>query len=175
MGKKKILTLLMCGIAIVSGLTACSSNGKTQGEDKEQVMEKDLRRIYKIKILEKYVNHSRFGESCGSKDGYYSIHSNEDGMMNIMYVDYKAKKRIYLCDKSECKHDNEKCTSFIDFKYGAMEKTILCDDKYLYLITSEYNNENGVSTYISYPGQEKEDEPTTIYRMDLDGSNEKRY
>lgn len=171
MEKKKILTLLMCGIAIVSGLTACSSNGKTQGEGKEQVIGEGFEENIQDKDIR--MLHSRFGESCGSKDGYYSIHSNEDGMMNIMYVDYKAKKQIYLCDKSECKHDNEKCTSFIDFKYGAMEKTILCDDKYLYLIVSEYNNENGVSTYISYPGQEKEDEPTTIYRMNLDGSNKK--
>lgn len=173
MEKKKLLTLLMCGIVIVSGLTACSSNGKPQGEGKEQVIgegsEEDIQ-DKDIRML-----HSKSGESCGSKDGYYSIHSNEDGMMNIMYVDYNTKKQIYLCDKSECKHDNEKCTSFIDFKYGAMEKTILCDDKYLYFIASEYNNENGVSTSINYgdSGQEKEDKPTTIYRMNLDGSNKK--
>lgn len=175
MKTKKIFNLLISVIVISNILTACSntnipnnevSNEKAIMEEvQEDIQDKDIRMLH----------NNSLGLACESKDGYYSIYNDEDGMTNIMYVDYKTRKQIYLCDKSECKHDNEKCTSFIDFKYSAMEKMLLCDDKYLYLITSEYSNTNGISTSISYgdSGEINEDKPTTIYRMNLDGSNKK--
>lgn len=172
---KKIFNLLISAIVISNVLTACSSTDiSNKEESNEQAIMEEAQENIQGKDI-KMLHNNNFGLACGSKEGYYSIYSNEDGMTNIMYVDYKTKKQIYLCDKSECNHDNEKCTSFIDFKYAAMEKMLLCDDKYLYLITSEYNNTNGISTSISYGefGATNEDQPTTIYRMNLDGSNKK--
>ena len=172
---KKIFNLLISAIVISNVLTACSNTDiSNKEESNEQAIMEEVQENIQGKDI-KMLHNNNFGLACGSKEGYYSIYSNEDGMTNIMYVDYKTKKQIYLCDKSECNHDNEKCTSFIDFKYAAMEKMLLCDDKYLYLITSEYNNTNGISTSISYGefGGTNEDQPTTIYRMNLDGSNKK--
>ncbi len=144
MKTKKIFNLLISVIVISNGLTACSNTDiPNKKESNEQAIMEEVQENIQDKDI-KMLHNNSFGLACGSKDGYYSIYNNEDGMTNIMYIDYKTKKQIYLCDKSECNHDNEKCTSFIDFKYAAMEKMLLCDDKYLYLITSEYNNTNGI-------------------------------
>lgn len=176
MKRKKIFNLLINVIVISNVLTACYNTDipNKEGSNEQAIME-EVQGNMQEKDIKMLYNNS-FGLACGSKDGYYSIYNNEDGITNIMYVDYKTRKQIYLCDKLECNHDNDKCTSYIDFKYAAMEKILLCDDKYLYLITSEHNNTNGISTSISYGdlGAINEDQPTTIYRMNLDGSNKKK-
>ena len=166
MKKRKIIILVSSVIALAITLSGCSIK---KDEDKilsENVISENL----------KMISHKLAQNGANTKDGYYTISTDENGMMNIMYVDYKTKKQIYLCDKSQCEHDNDKCTSFIDMKYSARENTLLSDGKYLYLVSSEFNNEGGISTSINYGTGEvqQEDEPSSIYRMNLDGSNKKK-
>lgn len=166
MKKRKIIILVSSVIALAITLSGCSIK---KDEDKilsENVISENL----------KMISHKLAQNGANTKDGYYTISTDENGMMNIMYVDYKTKKQIYLCDKSQCEHDNDKCTSFIDMKYSARENTLLSDGKYLYLVSSEFNNKGGISTSINYGTGEvqQEDEPSSIYRMNLDGSNKKK-
>lgn len=166
MKKRKIIILVSSVIALAITLSGCSIKKDEDKTLSENVVSENL----------KMISHKLAQNGANTKDGYYTISTDENGMMNIMYVDYKTKKQIYLCDKSQCEHDNDKCTSFIDMKYSARENTLLSDGKYLYLVSSEFNNEGGISTSINYgPGEvQQEDEPSSIYRMNLDGSNKKK-
>ncbi len=166
MKKRKIIILVSSVIALAITLSGCSIKKDEDKTLSENVVSENL----------KMISHKLAQNGANTKDGYYTISTDENGMMNIMYVDYKTKKQIYLCDKSQCEHDNDKCTSFIDMKYSARENTLLSDGKYLYLVSSELNNEGGISTSINYGTGEvqQEDEPSSIYRMNLDGSNKKK-
>lgn len=166
MKKRKIIILVSSLIALAITLSGCSIKKDEDKTLSENVVSENL----------KMISHKLAQNGANTKDGYYTISTDENGMMNIMYVDYKTKKQIYLCDKSQCEHDNDKCTSFIDMKYSARENTLLSDGKYLYLVSSEFNNEGGISTSINYGIGEvqQEDEPSSIYRMNLDGSNKKK-
>lgn len=166
MKKRKIIILVSSVIALAITLSGCSIKKDEDKTLSENVVSENL----------KMISHKLAQNGANTKDGYYTISTDENGMMNIMYVDYKTKKQIYLCDKSQCEHDNDKCTSFIDMKYSARENTLLSDGKYLYLVSSEFNNEGGISTSINYGTGEvqQEDEPSSIYRMNLDGSNKKK-
>ena len=166
MKKRKIIILVSSVIALAITLSGCSIKKDEDKTLSENVVSENL----------KMISHKLAQNGANTKDGYYTISTDENGMMNIMYVDYKTKKQIYLCDKSQCEHDNDKCTSFIDMKYSARENTLLSDGKYLYLVSSEFNNEGGISTSINYGAGEvqQEDEPSSIYRMNLDGSNKKK-
>ena len=166
MKKRKIIILVSSVIALAITLSGCSIK-----KDEDKTLSKNV-----VSENLKMISHKLAQNGANTKDGYYTISTDENGMMNIMYVDYKTKKQIYLCDKSQCEHDNDKCTSFIDMKYSARENTLLSDGKYLYLVSSEFNNEGGISTSINYGTGEvqQEDEPSSIYRMNLDGSNKKK-
>lgn len=166
MKKRKIIILVSSVIALAITLSGCSIKKDEDKTLSENVVSENL----------KMISHKLAQNGANTKDGYYTISTDENGMMNIMYVDYKTKKQIYLCDKSQCEHGNDKCTSFIDMKYSARENTLLSDGKYLYLVSSEFNNEGGISTSINHGTGEvqQEDEPSSIYRMNLDGSNKKK-
>lgn len=98
--------------------------------------------------------------------GYYYI--NNDG--NIKYFDYSAKKEIYLCNKPNCKHNEEECSSYLG-RFNSTELFVY--NNYLYLISSTGSvtimsssmSEDGTST--SQIGGET----PKIYRMNLDGTN----
>lgn len=98
--------------------------------------------------------------------GYYYINNGK----NIKYFDYSAKKEIYLCNKPNCKHDTQECSSYLN-RLEANELFVYND--YLYLISGTGNvvtmscsmGEDGTST------PQVGGKPPIIYRMNLDGTN----
>ncbi|WP_297136427.1 hypothetical protein [Terrisporobacter sp.] len=170
MNKRKVLIVLVFTILCSINLWGCSKGQNNKLDNKSEA--KDA----KIKSL-KMLSNDAMQNGCSTEGGYYTISSSEDEegntVQNLMYVDYKTKKQIYLCDKSECNHNTDRCTSYIETKYFGRQNSLICDGKYLYLISSEYNDDGSISTSISYGGEGLTpiSEPTSIYRMNLDGSN----
>lgn len=166
MQKKRSLIISFLLILALNTLVGCDKSNKEE--------EKQIAPNTETKKIQMMSNEGR-NSSARTKDGYYSIWNNENGTTNIMYVDYKTKKQVYLCDKAECKHDNEKCTSYVDSKFFGVRVMLLTDNKYLYFITSEEDRGNSTSTTIDYSNNEfllePLEQPTTIYKMNLDGSN----
>lgn len=164
MKKKRSLILSFLLIVALNILVGCVKGEKEEGE--KIVPNKETKKIQMI-------SNDRGSSFANTKDGYYTIwHNDENGFSNIMYVDYKTKKQVYLCDKAECKHDNEKCTSYVDPKFGLSRNMLLTDSKYLYFVSSEANMGNSMSiTTINDNGIQMLDTPTTVYKMNLDGSN----
>ncbi len=109
------------------------------------------------------------GKISNFDKGYYYI-KDEDDRRNIKYFDYSAKKEIYLCNKPNCKHDTEDCSSYLDM---AGSNDLFVYNNYLYLIS-------GTGSSITISANIGEDGATTtqtggstpiIYRMNLDGTN----
>lgn len=109
------------------------------------------------------------GKISSFDKGYYYI-KDEENRRNIKYFDYSAKKEIYLCNKPNCKHDTEDCSSYLD---GIESNDLFVYNNYLYLIsgagsvtTVDLNfGEDATSTIQAGGGA------PIIYRMNLDGTN----
>ena len=109
------------------------------------------------------------GKISNFDKGYYYI-KDEDNSKNIKYFDYSAKKEIYLCNKPNCKHDTEDCSSYLDMT-GSNDLFVY--NNYLYLIS-------GTGSVVTVNLNFGEDSTSTtqtggstpiIYRMNLDGTN----
>lgn len=58
--------------------------------------------------------NQNYSEGSGNEKGYYSIKNKDDNnYSNIYYYDYETKQEVYLCNKPECQHLDETCTSFL--------------------------------------------------------------
>lgn len=109
------------------------------------------------------------GKVSNFDKGYYYI-KDEDGKNNIKYFDYSAKKEIYLCNKPNCKHDTEECSSYLDI---GKSNDMFVYNNYLYL-TEGSGQTVTISATIGEDGTENVGtggQTPTIYRMNLDGTN----
>lgn len=99
----------------------------------------------------------------GAQDGFYFFKSYhpanqmEEGYDNLMYIDYATGKQVYLCNKSNCSHDDAGCTSYIPIN-GAQGLFTYKDKLYR---LSGAGSSDGMS---DVPG---------LFVSDLDGSNQK--
>ena len=53
------------------------------------------------------------GSYGGTAAGAYRLVYRADGSSNITYIDYATRSEIYLCNRPNCTHDNESCTSWL--------------------------------------------------------------
>ncbi len=102
------------------------------------------------------------------ENGYYMIKDHE----HIMYFDYATQKEVYLCNKPNCKHEDESCGAYL--KIGEVNE-IFYYDQHLYLVNAQ---EAGNVVHMNFDGTTSETSengnPSTVYRMDLDGTNRKK-
>ena len=102
------------------------------------------------------------------ENGYYMIKDLE----HIMYFDYATQKEVYLCNKPNCKHEDESCSSYLNI---AEVNEIFYYDQHLYLVNAQEAsnvvsiNDAGTTSMASDNGN-----PSTVYRMDLDGTNREK-
>lgn len=105
------------------------------------------------------------------ENGYFYIRKISDGnkiRMNIMYFDYDTRKEVYLCNKPNCNHNSNSCSSYL--KFSEMNELFYYNN-YLYLINTQVSS-NVIS--VNADGTVNDDlegSPTTVYRMNLDGTN----
>jgi hypothetical protein len=99
------------------------------------------------------------------KDGYFYI-KNNDLQKNIMYFDYDSKKEVYLCSKPNCKHDNDTCSSYLNY-YELNE--LFYYNNFLYYIDSSANS---YTISVSFDGvvDDSNQKPSTLYRINVDGT-----
>lgn len=108
-----------------------------------------------------------YGSTSEYKNGYFYIKDDE----HIMYFDYDTKKEVYLCNKPNCKHDSETCSSHLEI---GDSNELFYYNGYLYLING---SSSGVSMTITAEGvieNNNEGNPSTITRMNLDGTNKEK-
>lgn len=132
-------------------------------------------------------------EGSGNENGFYSLkeveretsgeNSNKSSQYtNIMYKDYASKQEIVLCNKPNCKHDDDTCNGYIDG--SASNNTIFVYHEKLYLFTNGSNIGASINIMNGDPGEDayatditgslgfgKDSTPPTLYQYNLDGTN----
>lgn len=145
-------------------------------EEKSKIGNQILGELKDNKIISSNANNTNSkmvyiqpGKISNFDKGYYYINEGDNGR-NIKYFDYSAKKEIYLCNKPNCKHNTEECSSYLDI---SETNDLFVYNNYLYLISGTGSSvtisatigEDGTST-TQTGGQ-----TPIIYRMNLDGTN----
>lgn len=102
------------------------------------------------------------------KNGYFYIKQDS---RKIMYFDYNTKKEVYLCNKPNCKHDNNTCSAYLEI--GQNNELFYYND-YLYFVNSEAAGNIISVNFDGTPSKENEGNPATIYRMNLNGTDKKK-
>ena len=146
---KKLIILLCCFF-----IGGCSSQSKKPADESP------------VQETKGSLVHQKLYHGSGNDKGFYHIVFNETGDgdgSNILYHDYAAKKEIYLCDKPQCQHHDETCTSYLGTL--GFSSTLFIHGDYLYLLNSE--------TAISM-GDSQSSSASVIYRMNLDGKNREK-
>lgn len=102
--------------------------------------------------------------SASTNTGYYELLLSADAAANnILYTDFTAKQRIYLCSAPNCTHDNDACTSWTDYTAGGSYLFTSLDGQKLYYI--QRGMEDGTETGEKNTGK--------IFIMNADGSEKK--
>ncbi len=116
-----------------------------------------------------------------TENGYYSAKFlcedyHDVNYMNLTYVDFATRREIVLCSDSSCKHDNEKCASYLSWDEFFVPG-VFVNGEYLYLLSTEYD-QSGSTSAGSYTAPGYEPPPETrraaIYRMNLDGTDRRK-
>ena len=147
--------LMRYGLALLCcmGLTACQAMEGTKSDaPAEEAEEQDLRMT------------AWDPSGVGNDDGYYQIRQDEEGVSRLTYIDAASGKEVYLCQKPECRHEDERCTAFVPFALFAGQ--LLVDQDHLYIVSSG----TGASV-ITDEGVQAQAEGPVIEQMDLDGQN----
>lgn len=143
--RKRIALLLAMGMLLP--LSACMNQGR--GSAKAGITPHSAASAPLIHVSEMQGRY-------GWKDGFYTTQSNhEGGFENLMYIDYESKKKVFLCNKAECRHDDETCTSYIP---GEGAQGLFVYDGKLYRLSNAYSDEGQSAV----PG---------LFVSDLDGTN----
>ena len=117
---RKVILILCCIL-----LVACQEkNGKNKPEASDNPSQKENLVLKEWKYLA--------NEGDGNDDGYYRL-SHNDGETHLLYTDYSTGQEIYLCNKPECQHKDESCTSYLPF--GDISEMFVYKD-HLYFIES---------------------------------------
>lgn len=109
-------------------------------------------------------------EGCSTKEGYYRLEQDGDSLdNNILYTDYASRREIYLCNKPDCKHDNENCTSYLPVE-AFQFNSLFFSGEHLYLLSSGIENPDVPAAEGEALMMEAKPSAPTLYRLNLDGS-----
>ena len=165
-----------------------ASSKKATGNTKvENKIEKEANALTKTKGISPNLNlltDSVWSASYSTNDGWYYLNTDyqlndeENDLNKIMFVDYNKKQDKELCSKTGCKHNTNKCDSVLP-KEATRSNQIFGQNGYLYLVSSEHDNEGAMS--IQYYEDEENDKASTsskftpaLYRMKLDGTEREK-
>ena len=93
-----------------------ANSGNPEASEAPTQNDSELRLIYDSDIFLNALTTS----NC-TENGYYSVKSLgtsywDDKFLNLTYVDFASHREVVLCSDSSCKHDNEKCASYLSSK-----------------------------------------------------------
>lgn len=126
MNLKKIFAVSIAGLLTVSILFGCTA--LQQASDTTEDVTTSLH----------FVDYTRQGDGNGAGDGYYRLVPRADSSNNICFVDYKSRTQVYLCNRPECEHCDDTCTSWLP--YGAGGGALFATEDHLYYLS--FGNRN---------------------------------
>ena len=135
---KKIIILVII-VIILGGIIGYTLTPKEEKNKIANTISKITESIQTNPIVDEELTFITTGKSNNYENGYYYIDSNENS--NIKYFDYATKKEIYLCNKPNCNHDTDKCSSYLEI---GENREMFIYNNYIYL-----TNSNGSTTTIN--------------------------
>ncbi len=186
MKKSSIAVAVLLIITVLAGCASKASENRQGQNAKELVLDipKDTEGMEVTKTVDEQndalVSALRFiepGVGTGNQNGFYYL-AGESGeetdaagnpYINIRYIDYQSRQDIFLCNRPNCNHDDENCTSYIQTGWQR-SAILLAGEEQLYLICNPY----GSVTFSADGDMSQEQNIPTVYTMNLDGSNRKK-
>lgn len=109
-----------------------------------------------------FIDFMREGDGTGAENGYYRIIPRGDGSNNMAFIDYETRSQVFLCNRPECLHEDETCTSWLP--YGGGGGALLTAGNHLFYL-SFGNTTPGIAQWLG------EDALPQMIEMDLNGAN----
>lgn len=97
-------------------------------------------------------------QGLSTGQGYYELANTGEGCYNILYTDFSTKNRVFLCNRPECTHRDETCTSY------------LSRGGFLFPLEGKIGLFLFGTTLIDAPDEERR---SRVYSMNYDGSSRK--
>ena len=116
-----------------------------------------------------------------TNDGYYYLTdysrlNNGKLAKHLMYIDFKTKQEIHLCNNSACTHKTEDCTSVFnkdEFQYDS--KVFIWNNK-IYVISKSTDTSGQVTMGVLGETSKSnvESNKAVLYKLNLDGTNREK-
>lgn len=143
--KKYLLLLVMI---FLCGCEASTPETKETPKDKPKEIEQ--------------ISYHNLWNGDGNEHGFYHKRMREvkgETIINIYYYDYETKQEIFLCDRPECEHIDDSCTSYLNgAEYVSSE--LFVQNDHIYLLTSDLASLD-----------QKARRGAQLVQLDLDGKN----
>lgn len=116
------IAIMIFVVAMIGGCGPVDNENKNN-KDKEKEQGSIEMQLYQV--------GSAGGAAMGvsSETGYYQVQPIIPGSYNILYTDYATNQQIFLCEKPNCNHQDESCSSYIDASKGNIPGLVYSDHK----------------------------------------------
>lgn len=116
--RRAALFLAACSISLMVFSSCASQEQDSQTRQQNSVQEdsfsikQDTDNSYgKVKQIGYFAGAP---ETAAGSEGLYILTPYLPHSRNLTYIDYETRKEVFLCNRPECKHNDDSCASFID-------------------------------------------------------------
>ncbi|MDE6233140.1 MAG: hypothetical protein K2M60_07320, partial [Lachnospiraceae bacterium] len=188
---KKIFISFIVATLVCSSLCACSSETGTTGENADTLVRNSFIRNNTDRDNDfesgdmQFLCNPNVVSACNTENGYYYM--TEDMVKlrggnygyHLMYMDFAAKREVYLCSTAGCKHDSPDCPAvFLSDDFSPISTKIFVFKDNLYILSREYDDDGTVSQDVESITignvNPEENQPAALYRANLDGTGRQK-
>lgn len=112
---KKFIALSFL-IVVISGLAGCQPSSSALDNSFSDTAEKSEPPLSEIHFFGTLASGN--GDGAKTKNGFFYIEPQSSSYANIQYIDFSSKKKVSVCSNPACTHDNETCSSYLEWSGG---------------------------------------------------------
>lgn len=116
-----------------------------------------------------------------TNDGYYYLTdysrlNNGKLAKHLMYIDFKTKQEIHLCNNSACTHKTEDCTSVFNKDEFQFDSKVFIWNNKIYVISKSIDTSGQVTMGVLGETSKSnvESNKAILYKLNLDGTNREK-
>lgn len=116
-----------------------------------------------------------------TNDGYYYLTdysrlNNGKLAKHLMYIDFKTKQEIHLCNNSACTHKTEDCTSVFNKDEFQFDSKVFIWNNKIYVISKSIDTSGQVAMGVLGETSKSnvESNKAVLYKLNLDGTNREK-
>lgn len=169
MKKLFAILILIGGIFILCG---CQKNIKEVFLPSKDEEEKVTNNSSDLKFL---------SNGATTNDGYYYLTdysrlNNGKLAKHLMYIDFKTKQEIHLCNNSACTHKTEDCTSVFNKDEFQFDSKVFIWNNKIYVISKSTDTSGQVTMGVLGETSKNnvESSKAVLYQLNLDGTNREK-